>query len=238
MTSSLARLALLVCGVGAAAILVAVADVPTAADLREIVDRHGAFGSALVIALCALLCLALAPRAAIGVGGGAVFGAVQGFGYVLAGSLLAATIAFGLGRALGADGLRRLAGRRWTPVDEWLSRNGFRAVVMARLMPFVPFGLLSYGLGTTSVRLVTYGPATLLGIAPSTAAYVLLGERATNDPPVALALALGLGALALVASFALRPRRRDPAGVDRAPVAEAPVDRAPVDQAASTESAP
>ena len=74
----------------------------------------------------------------------------------LAGGLLAALAAFGLSRALGRPAVTRLAGPRLARVDRLMADRGFVAVLAGRLLPVVPFVVLSYGAGLTAIRWAPY----------------------------------------------------------------------------------
>jgi uncharacterized membrane protein YdjX (TVP38/TMEM64 family) len=200
------KLIALVALVGAAAIAVLIGGLPSPSAVRSAVDQAGLLGSVLVVGGCALLTLAMAPRAAIAALGGAVFGTTEALAYVLTGAVLGACAAFLAGRLLGRDGVRRWAGRRWIKADAWLDGNGFVAVLCARLLPLAPFGLLNYGLGTTSVRLRVFAVATLLGIAPSTVVYVVSGRWAATDPGLALAVTAAFTILTLGIAATIRYR--------------------------------
>ena len=106
----------------------------------------------------------------------------------------------------------RLAGPRLTRVDGLLSGRGFLAVLTGRLVPVMPFVVVSYGAGLTGMRWAPYLLGTALGLVPSTVVQVGVGasagfvvERAT---PALLALigAVVLG-VAVVATVLWRRRR-------------------------------
>lgn len=50
-----------------------------------------------------------------------------------------------------------------------------------RLIPAVPFSVLNYAVAASSVRLIPYFLATLVGLAPGTAAVVILGDAMTGN---------------------------------------------------------
>lgn len=191
------RAGLLVVVVGVLLALVVLIDLPTPRRARDVV----AGSPVLAVAAVAVLAVALFPRAGVAVLAGAVFGPWAATGYVLAGTLAGAAVAFGVGRVLGREYLHRLAtrrGRRLARLDDWLGRRAFAAVVLARLLPVVPFGLLNYGFGATRVGLVTFLAGTAVGILPSTFLYAVVGSAA-SDPTSRLFLAsTGLTAILAV----------------------------------------
>jgi uncharacterized membrane protein YdjX (TVP38/TMEM64 family) len=109
---------------------------------------------------------------------GLVAGFWAGLGVALAGGLLGGLAAFALARALGRPAVERFAGRRLRVVDRLAVDRGFLAVLTGRLVPVVPFVVLSYGSGLTPVRLGPYTAATAVGLVPSTVVQVGVGASA------------------------------------------------------------
>jgi uncharacterized membrane protein YdjX (TVP38/TMEM64 family) len=56
------------------------------------------------------------------------------------------------------------------------------------LIPLVPFSVLNYAAGASSVRVLPYLVATLVGLLPGTAAVVILGDALTGNISPLLAL--------------------------------------------------
>jgi uncharacterized membrane protein YdjX (TVP38/TMEM64 family) len=169
--------------------LVAVTGLPDPERARAVV----AGSPALAVGAIAVLAVALFPRAGVAVVAGVVFGPPLGTTYVLAGTMLGAAVAFGVGRVLGREYLDRLTTRRGREsrlarLDGWLGRRAFLVVVCARLLPVVPFGLLNYGFGATRIRVGTFLAGTAVGILPSTFLYAVVGSAA-SDPTSPLFLA-------------------------------------------------
>lgn len=171
-------------------------------------------GPLVAVAGAAALTLVFVPRSVVALLGGAVFGPGWGAVYVVAGATVGATVAFGIGAVLGREHLARWSAPRWRRARAWLHRRGFAAVVYARLLPMVPFGLLNYGFGAAGLRLWVFVPATVVGIAPSTVAYAALG-RAALTSPLALWGAVAVAVLPPLV-YALRRRTRP---TDGAPLA-------------------
>jgi len=145
------------------------------------------------------------------------------------GTVLGASIAFGIGRALGRPFLSQLtAGRvpqaRLCRVQDWLDRRGVLGVLYTRIIPVLPFGLLNYTFGATRVRLGAFVVGTTLGILPNTVLNVLLGATVTDPTSPQFFLAGGGSVLAAAAgTLAMRwhDRRTAPATIE--PLALEPV---------------
>jgi len=67
--------------------------------------------------------------------------------------------------------------------DDASPRRGFLTVLVARLIPVVPFTVVNYLAGATALRLRLFLSATALGIVP---AHVALGDYGSRAPLVAV----------------------------------------------------
>ncbi|MGW8286483.1 MAG: VTT domain-containing protein [Candidatus Deferrimicrobiaceae bacterium] len=95
-----------------------------------------------------------------------IFGPWQGFFYSLAGGVLSAMVSFGIGKALGRDAIRRLAGRRINRLSKRLSRRGLLTVITLRIVPVAPFTVINLVAGASHIRFRDLWLGTFLGMAP------------------------------------------------------------------------
>ena len=164
--------------------------------------------------LYAAATLAPVPKNVLSAAAGFVFGLGPGGLLVWGAALCGAATAFWLGRALGRDGVERLARGHLARVDVLVDRYGGWAVLGLRLVPVVPFTALNYGSGLTSLSFRTYLLATAVGIVPGTVAYVALGAYGTDpgSPPflVAAGALLTLSVCGLLLARRHRHRPPDP----------------------------
>ena len=71
--------------------------------------------------------------------------------------------------------------------DDASPRRGFLTVLVARLIPVVPFTVVNYLAGATALRLRLFLSATALGIVPATTAHVAgQRQRARRHPAAAV----------------------------------------------------
>ncbi|MFF4253517.1 TVP38/TMEM64 family protein [Streptomyces sp. NPDC001663] len=170
----------------------------------------GGAAAAMVFAGAYGLCtVAFVPRPLLNLAGGALFGSQMGIGTALAGTVLGAGIAFGLGRVLGQDALRPLLrGRLLKAADGQLSRHGFRSMMAARLFPGVPFWAANYCASVSRMGWVPFLLATALGSIPNTAAYVVAGARASSPTSPAFLIAMACIALPALVGTAVAWRKR------------------------------
>ncbi|OIJ88592.1 TVP38/TMEM64 family protein [Streptomyces colonosanans] len=166
--------------------------------------------AALVFAVAYGLCtVAFVPRPLLNLAGGALFGSQLGTGTALAGTVLGAGLAFGLGRLLGQDALRLLLRGRWlNAADGQLSRHGFRSMMAARLFPGVPFWAANYCAAVSRMRWAPFLVATALGSIPNTAAYVVAGARAARPTSPAFLVAMCFIAIPALAGAVVAWRKR------------------------------
>ncbi len=188
----------LVLAVGGALALLVTGDT---GSLREQVTGAGAVGWGLFVAAYVAATLLLLPKNVLSVVAGLTYGAALGTVLVWVAAVLGASAAFWIARALGRDGVARLVGPAMARLDEWVARRGALAVLVARLVPVLPFTAVNYASGLTVVGFVPYLLATAVGILPGTVAYVVIGAYG-SDPgswPFVAALAglvlLGCGGL-------------------------------------------
>jgi uncharacterized membrane protein YdjX (TVP38/TMEM64 family) len=163
---------------GTATVLAVTLDLPSVDVVRSWVDGAGAAAWAGMILGVALVLLAPVPRSAVSVLVGVVLGFGPGVALALSGGLLAGLAAFGLSRTLGRTAAVRLTGKRLARVDRLMTDRGFMAVLTGRVLPVMPFVVLSYGAGLTSIRWGPYALATAIGLVPSSLAQVGVGASA------------------------------------------------------------
>ncbi|MFF0461291.1 TVP38/TMEM64 family protein [Streptomyces mexicanus] len=170
----------------------------------------GGLAAAAVFAVAYGVCtVAFVPRPLLNLAAGALFGSQVGLAAALAGTVLGAGAAFGLGRVLGQDALRPLLrGRLLKAADGQLSRHGFRSMLAARLFPGVPFWAANYCAAVSRMSCLAFLSATALGSVPNTAAYVVAGARATAPTSPAFLVAAACIALPALAGTALAWRAR------------------------------
>ncbi|MFF9127445.1 TVP38/TMEM64 family protein [Streptomyces sp. NPDC014889] len=170
----------------------------------------GGVAAAVVFAAAYGLCtVAFVPRPLLNLAAGALFGSQLGLAAALAGTVLGAGAAFGLGRVLGQDALRPLLrGRLLTAADGQLSRHGFRSMMAARLFPGVPFWAANYCAAVSRMGWTAFLLATALGSIPNTAAYAVAGARASAPTSPAFLLAMACIVVPAVLGTAIAWRKR------------------------------
>lgn len=123
--------------------------------------------------------LLLLPSTPLNLSGGAVFGVFWGTLWTTVGAILAAIISFWFSRSLGRDYIQRQFAQRWTTFDRELRAGGIYYVIAVRLLPLVPYGLVNFGAGLTSMRFRDYLLGTAIGTTPGLIPFVMMGAGLT-----------------------------------------------------------
>ncbi|MGK0467449.1 TVP38/TMEM64 family protein [Clostridium sp.] len=110
---------------------------------------------------------------------GAVFGIWFGTFISWFGAMIGALGTFYLSRVFGEAFVKRieLAKGIWEKVDEISNKQGFKVILVGRLLPFISFDFLSYAAGLSNMKLIPFLIATGIGMVPGTIAYVVLGNE-------------------------------------------------------------
>jgi uncharacterized membrane protein YdjX (TVP38/TMEM64 family) len=206
------RAAVLALLLAVGAVLALTLDLPSVPAVRRWVDGAGGAAWAGMVLGTALVLLGPVPRTAVSILTGVVAGFWTGVVVAFLGALLAALLAFGLSRGLGRGAVTRLAGPRLARVDELLEDRGFVPVLLARLVPVVPFAVCSYGAGLVGVRLAPYLLGSAIGLVPGTLVQVGIGASAALfvSGQVAFSLVLLAAGIAVPGWLAVRAWRRRP----------------------------
>src|SRR6476661_3205386 len=118
------------------------------------------------------------PGLPLTLGAGFLYGAIIGTLVVSPASVVGATLAFLIARYVARNWVTRRLKKypQAAAIDRAIEKNGFKAVVLLRLQPVLPFNILNYALGLTSIRLRDYMLASWIGMFPATVLYVYLGS--------------------------------------------------------------
>lgn len=147
--------------------------------LRAVIMSFGAFAPIASILLnVAQAVLAPIPGFVVPFVNGAVFGTWWGMLITWVGGVAAAATCFGIARTFGKRFAERICSqfKIAAEINRKLERHAFVAIVMARLVPGVPFDFLSYFVGLTRVRFVPFVAATAIGSAPHAYLYAFMGN--------------------------------------------------------------
>jgi len=143
---------------------------------------HPVLGPVIYMAFVVLATVLFLPGSVAMMIGGFLFGFLPGFLFVALALPIGAQGSFEIGRWIARPWLRsKLANnRRMQAIEAALNEQAFVIIVLTRLSLIIPFNLLNYAYGATSVKASTHWMATAVGMLPAFALYVYLGTLARD----------------------------------------------------------
>jgi len=139
---------------------------------------------------------------------GIVFGPVTGFFYAMGGTLLSATVAYGIGHWLGRDAVQKMLGPRINNLSKRIARRGILAMVVIRMLPVAPFTVVNIVAGASHIRFRDYLIGTALGMLPGITMTVTfvhhLAEAIRNPSPGTVAVLATVAALIIALAMGLQ----------------------------------
>jgi uncharacterized membrane protein YdjX (TVP38/TMEM64 family) len=190
--------------------------------LQQEVAAHPLAAPALFILAYTLLVAISFPGAGFAtIGGGYLFGTVEGAACAVIGATCGAVLIFLVARTSLAPLLKARAGPRLQRLEAGFRRNALNYLLFLRLVPLFPFWLVNLAPALLGMSLPAFVLGTFIGIIPASAIYAGIGAgldavfarggqadlHAVASEPSVWAPLLGLGLLALLPLAARRWRR-------------------------------
>jgi len=153
--------------------------------LRNYIGGFGYLAPFIYILCFTILPIAFFPVPILALAAGLLFGFLPGTIYTLIGAVLNSSIMFLMAKVLAKDAVTNLLQRKLP--ENWSSflfnldeKKGFGIIFILRLIPAMPYNLINYGAGLTSIKFSSYMLATILGILPGTLVFLNIGNQALN----------------------------------------------------------
>jgi uncharacterized membrane protein YdjX (TVP38/TMEM64 family) len=172
------------------------------AEVRRQLNGLGAAGPLLIVALALVHAVVFYPAEIVDAAAGFVYGFFPALALMVVGWLLSGLLCFAVGHSVARPLLDRWFGReRFEHIEAMIERGGATLLIAVRLLPIVPFSLVSYAAGAARVPTWRFVWTTAVGYLPITAIAVYFGTRleglSLTDP-----LVLGSAAALLFLLFA------------------------------------
>jgi len=91
--------------------------------------------------------------------------------------MVGAVLCFYIARLLGRDVVEKLTSKfALKSIDDFFVKHGKYAILIARLLPFISFDIVSYAAGLTSMSFWSFFIATGIGQLPATIIYSYVGS--------------------------------------------------------------
>jgi uncharacterized membrane protein YdjX (TVP38/TMEM64 family) len=143
---------------------------------RQWIASLGVWGYLIFAAVYIVATVLVAPGSPLTITAGLAFG-IAGIPLVVIAATIGAALAFLVARYLARARVERMTEQRpkFKAVDQAVTEDGWKVVMLLRLSPVVPFNLQNYMFGVSDIKFWHYVGATFIGIMPGTALYVYLG---------------------------------------------------------------
>jgi phospholipase D1/2 len=153
----------------------------TAARLEEMVNflQDSGFARLYVLGAYVLGSLLMVPITILITLTILVFGIFDGFVFAVLGAVLSSIITYWIGRLLGRDFVRSLAGNKLTSLSRKIGRRGILSTFIVRLMPIAPYSVVNVVAGASHIRFFDFIIGTVLGLLPGILAIIGLVDRGT-----------------------------------------------------------
>jgi uncharacterized membrane protein YdjX (TVP38/TMEM64 family) len=179
-------------------------------EVRVQIDELGAWGPLLILALAVLHAIVFYPAEIVDAAAGFAYGFLPALLLVMLGWMLNGLVCWAIGRSVARPLLDRWFGaERFKRVEAAIERGGATLMIAMRLIPILPFSIVSYAAGAARVPLPRFLWTTAVGYLPITALSVYFGTRleglSLTDP---LVIGSGLALLALLGAGHWTMRRQ------------------------------
>ena len=182
-------------------------------------ERAGIWAPIAYISIYAIATILILPSTALNLAGGAIFGPWWGTLWTSLGALVAAVLAFAFTRTIGRRAIAQRLSGRWQAIDAEIQQGGLFYMAAIRLLPIIPYGLVNFAAGLSSISFQDYLVGTAIGTVPGILPFVLIGSSGVQAMQTGDVLPL-MGALALTgflvgAATWYRRRRRYPVELEQ-----------------------
>lgn len=184
------------------------------AKLQAWLNQAGIWAPIIYIVLYSVATFLVLPSTALNLTGGAIFGPWLGTLWTSIAAVIAAVVSFAFTRTVGREIIAQKLANRWQSMDAEMRQGGLFYIFAIRLLPIIPYGLVNFAAGLTSIRFRDYLIGTILGTVPGVLPFVMLGSsglqamRTGDILPLVSSLAL-IGLLVGGATW-YRRRRQSP----------------------------
>ncbi|MEZ5075855.1 MAG: VTT domain-containing protein [Solirubrobacterales bacterium] len=176
--------------------------------VREEIGGLGAWGPLLILALTLIHAVVFYPAEIVNAAAGYAYGFWPALALVMVGWVLSGLICFAIGRSVARPLLDRWLGEeRFERIEAAIERGGPALLLAMRLVPILPFSIVSYAAGAARVPAWRFAWTTAVGYLPITAIFVYFGTRLESislTDPLILIGAAAIVALLLGGHWALR----------------------------------
>ena len=184
-------------------------------EVRKEIDGLGAWGPLLILGMALIHAVVFFPAEVIDAAAGYAYGFFPALLLMMCGWLLSGILCFAVGGSVARPLLDRwLGAERFERIEAMIERGGPTLLLAMRLIPILPFSIVSYAAGAARVPFWRFVWTTALGYLPITAISVYFGTRLEGlslTDPLVFGSAAALLVLLAAGHWAMRRQAARPA---------------------------
>jgi len=169
--------------------------------LKEWINGFGIIAPIVYIGLYIIAALFFLPGLPVTLLAGIAFGPLLGALYANIGATLGASAAFLASRYAARGMVEGWAKRneQFRKIDEGVKNQGWRMLMITRLVPIFPYNIQNFAYGLTKINLVTFIIVSFICMLPGAAAFTFMaGAIGAGESPTQILMYLSIGAILLV----------------------------------------
>ena len=171
-------------------------------NLKGWIEGFGLLGPLVYVVLYIAACLFFLPGLPIAVLAGLAFGPLMGAVWASIGATLGASAAFLVARYAARGMVEGWVENNplFKKIDEGVEKQGWRMLMITRLVPLFPFNLQNFAYGLTKINFTTYVLVSWICMLPGAIAFTFMGGAivAGEGDLTTTFIYLGVGALFFV----------------------------------------
>ncbi len=182
-------------------------------NLKIWLEQMGLWAPVFYILIYTVATILVLPSTPLNLCGGALFGIWFGTLWTTVAAIIAGVVAFYFARTIGRDLISSKLAGRWQAIDAEMRQGGLFYMFAIRLLPIIPYGLVNFAAGLTSIKFRDYFLGSVVGTLPGVFPFVMIGSGLTAMTQGDIfPLMFGFLLSGILVGFATwyRRRRKDP----------------------------
>lgn len=169
--------------------------------IKDLLYRNYYLGVAVFIGLYIIAGMTFIPISPVTIFATSLFPFHIALFYIFIGNFIGAILPFLISRKFGETRVHAYIHKKYPEadkIDHHLKNHGLVPVILARVVPFLPYSVFNYMLGLTQLNFSTYALGTVLGILPISSLYLYIGYSLFSFDAFHIISAVGVISLILV----------------------------------------
>lgn len=143
--------------------------------IQDFLNSLGIWAPIIYVLLYTIGTILLLPSTPLNLSGGALFDLWWGTFWTAIAAIIAAVASFYYSRTIGRDWVQKKFGDRIQTLDAEIQQGGLFYIFAIRLLPIIPYGIVNFVAGLTSISVRDYLLGTVLGTVPGILPFVMIG---------------------------------------------------------------